>query len=426
MTERRLALFVLLVAGSVAINLLLWRLGATTTLRYTRMLTNAQASADSWRPMAKALSAWDRGEPIYETVFFREREKFQYPPSSLLLPLAVRQDAPADLPLFRALNRIGLWLTILTACCTALLAAMTWRHDRTRAGHARLAAAALLVWLSAFLYFPVVIGYVLGQIQTAVTAAVAVALVAWLRRMDVIAGVAVGTAALVKPHFALLVLWGVTRRRWRFVSAAGITIAAGTVVAMAAFGPGEYVDYVRALGHMGARGEALYANQTVNGLVNRLVQPPEHRGWDFHSYPPPHALVFSATAVSSLALLALAFWAPRRLGFAGAPLDLAVMWVTVTMASPIAWDHHYGVLLPILVVGAGTAWRAQARGAATVVAAAALLTGNIWEPLVDVAAPPWNIAQSYVLAGSLLTLGALYRIGARAGGGATAYGSETI
>jgi alpha-1,2-mannosyltransferase len=425
-TERRLALVVLLVAGSVAVNLLLWRLGATTTLRYTRMLVNTQASADSWRPMARALAAWDRGEPIYRTVFFRGREKFQYPPSSLLLPLAVRQNPAADLPLFRALNRIGLWLTVLTACSVALLAAMTWRNDPTVAGLARLAAATLLVWLSTFLFFPVVISYVLGQIQTVITAAVAVALVAWLRRRDDLAGVAVGIAALVKPHFALLVLWGATRGRWRFVAASGMTVAAGTILAMAVFGPAEYVDYVRALGYMGARGEALYANQTVNGLVNRLVQPPDHRGWDFHSYPPPHPLVLAATATSSLLLLAGALWAPRRLGFAGTPLDLAIMWLTVIMASPIAWDHHYGGLLPILVAGVGIAWRTSAGWAAPALAACALLTGNLWEPLIDVDAPPWNIVQSYVLAGSILTLGTLYRVGARAGSGPAAYLRETV
>lgn len=426
MTERRLALVVLLVAASLAANLLLWRMGATTTLRYTRMLVNSQASADSWRPMARALAAWDRGEPIYATVFFRQREKFQYPPSSLLLPLVVRHNHPADLPLFRALNRIGLWLTVLTAGCVAALAAMIWRLDRTRAGEARLAAATLLVLVSAFLYFPVVISYVLGQIQTVITAAVAVALVAWVRRVDAVAGAAVGIAALVKPHFALLVLWGMTRGRWHFVWTAGITIAAGTIAAMAIFGPGEYVDYVSALGHMGARGEALYANQTVNGLVNRLVQPAEHRGWDFHSYPPPHTAVLIATLASSLTLIGLAFWAPRRLGFAGSPLDLAIAWLTVTMASPIAWDHHYGGLLPILVMAAGTAWRVGVRAAAGALGAAALLTGNLWEPLIDVDDPPWNIVQSYVLAGALLALGLLYRIGAKAGSGPAAYGSERV
>ena len=426
MTERRLSTIVLLVAASVALNLLLWRLGATTTLRYTRMLVNTQASADSWRPMARALAAWDRGEPIYQTVFFREREKFQYPPSSLLLPLAVRRDRSADLPLYRALNRIGLWLTIATACGAALLAALTWRDDRTRAGHARLATATLLVLVAAFLYFPVVISYVLGQIQTVITAAVAVALVAWLRRFDAVAGAAVGIAALVKPHFALLVLWGISRRRWRFVAAAGLTMAAGTIAAMAIFGPREYVDYVGALRHIGARGEALYANQTVNGLVNRLVQPPEHRGWDFHSYPPPQPAVLYATVVSSAVLLALAFWAPRRLGFAGTPLDFAVIWLSVTMASPIAWDHHYGGLLPILVVATGAAWRARVPWASAGLAVAALLTGNLWEPLIDVDGPPWNLVQSYVLAGALLTLALLYRIGAKTGSGPAAYGSEMV
>jgi hypothetical protein len=41
-------------------------------------------------------------------------------------------------------------------------------------------------------------------------------------------------------------------------------------------------------------------------------------------------------------------------------------------------------------------------------------------------APPWNIVQSYVLAGSILTLGTLYRVGARAGSGPAAYLREIV
>jgi hypothetical protein len=41
-----------------------------------------------------------------------------------------------------------------------------------------------------------------------------------------------------------------------------------------------------------------------------------------------------------------------------------------------------------------------------------VMTGNLWEPLIDVEAPRWNVVQSYVLAGSLVTLAALYRLGA--------------
>ena len=144
-------------------------------------------------------------------------------------------------------------------------------------------------------YFPVTIAYVLGQIQTIVNAAISVALVCWLLNRPGGAGVAVGVASLVKPHFALLLVWGAARRRWSFVVAAAVTVAVGAVIAVAIFGWSEHVEYARVLAYIGERGEALYANQTVNGLLNRLLQPLEHRGWDFHSYPPPLQLVKAGT-----------------------------------------------------------------------------------------------------------------------------------
>jgi hypothetical protein len=122
--------------------------------------------------------------------------------------------------------------------------------------------------------------------------------------------------------------------------------------------------------------------------------------------------VIAGTWVSSALLLVLALWAPRRLGFAGSALDLAIVWLSVTLASPIAWDHHYGLLLPILVMGAGAAWASGPRRAVLALAAATVMAGNLWEPLIDIEAPPWNVAQSYVLFGAVIALGALYRLGA--------------
>jgi alpha-1,2-mannosyltransferase len=414
-SEARLTALMLLLGGCVAVNLLLWRTGATTSLRYTRMAIAGQASADSWRPMERALEARDRGERIYATVFFRDREKFQYPPSSLLVPLAVRDAADGDLALFRTLNRVGWYATVVLGLCTACLAALTWREGSSRPQLARLMVASGIAGVSVLLFFPATIGYVLGQIQTIVNAAIGVALVCWLTRRESLAGVAIAIAALVKPHFALLFLWGALRRRWHFVAVGAGVFLIGTIAAMAVFGIAEYRDYVRVLEHIGARGEALYANQTVNGLLNRLIQPAEHRGWDFHSYPPSHALVLAGTSVTSLTLVMAALFVPPRLGFAGTPLDLAIAWLSVTVASPIAWDHHYGGLLPILVIGAGAAWAHGPRWTPYALAACAVVTGNLWEPLIDVEAPPWNVVQSYVLAGSLVILGVLYRLGAAEG-----------
>ena len=77
---------------------------------------NAAHSASQRRFVAAnvtGLEAWDSGQPIYDTVFFRDRVKFQYPPSSLLLPLALRSEQRSGIPLFHALNRVGLAATIV-------------------------------------------------------------------------------------------------------------------------------------------------------------------------------------------------------------------------------------------------------------------------------------------------------------------------
>jgi alpha-1,2-mannosyltransferase len=415
-TRQRLTGLIALLAGVVAVNLLLWRMGHTTSLRYVRMLLIQQASADSWRPMTRGLEAWDSGLPIYDTVFFRDRVKFQYPPSSLLLPLALRSEQRSGIPLFHALNRVGLVATLVVWVSTVVLFARTWQTGSSPTGRWRLWLGGVVVAAASVAYFPVTISYVLGQIQTIVNAAISVALVCWLVNHPTAAGLAVGIASLVKPHFALLLVWGAVRRRWSFVVAATVTASLGAAMAVAIFGWSEHVAYVRVLSYIGERGEALYANQTFNGLLNRLLQPPEHRGWDFHSYPPPLPIVTAGTAATSAALLALAIWLPRRLLFAGTTLDLAIACLSVTMASPIAWDHHYGILLPILVLAGGVASSAGApRWVLPALVLAAVATGNLWEPLIDVEAPPWNVVQSYVLAGALLALMTLYRLGTASG-----------
>ncbi len=134
MTRARLIGLTTLLAGAVAVNVVLWRMGDTTSLRYVRMLLVQQASADSWRPMLRGLDAWDSGQPIYDTVFFRDRVKFQYPPSSLLLPLALRSEQRSGIPLFHALNRVGLAATLVVMLSTVVLFIRTWRTDASMTG----------------------------------------------------------------------------------------------------------------------------------------------------------------------------------------------------------------------------------------------------------------------------------------------------
>ena len=91
------------------------------------------------------------------------------------------------------------------------------------------------------------------------------------------------------------------------------------------------------------------------------------------------------------------------------------MIVSATIASPIAWTHHYAVLLPLfaLVLPGLLAIEhgAHARRALLVLLAASfLLIANTWRAVNQLAETPFNFLQSYVLFGGLVFLGILYRL----------------
>ena len=402
-----------LVFGIAVAGLALRQAGYTTSLPYVRMALQGDAGADSWRPMLQALDAWDAGQPIYEMVFFRNHVKFQYPLTSLFLPMALRSDVRTGDTLIKALNRVSLLVSLVFVACSAALFVMTWFGPRPdwRAWPVWVGAGTVIV--GAVLFYPALMAYVLGQIQTFVNASCAAMLLAWRLNKRALAGVALGLACLLKPHLALFLIWGLLRRAWSFVAAAAAVVILGGATAVALFGVRDNLDYARVVSYMAARGEAIYANQSVNGLLNRLVQPPNERQWDFHSFPPPHPVVRIGTVVAGLALVGTALTLPPTLGFAGSTLDMAAMSLSITMAPPIAWEHHYGVLLPILIVASGAALRMTPprRGWLIMLGISLALAGSLWEPLALVEDPPANLVQSYVLAAAVMVLLALYRLG---------------
>ncbi len=301
-----------LVVSLAAVNLVLRHAGYTTTLRYARMAVEHEATADSWRPMLQALDAWDRGEPVYQTVFFTEHVKFQYPLTTLFLPMALRSPSRTGNALIKALNRVSLAVSAVCVACTAALFVVTWFGPRPDWRDWPIWLGLGTIVAGSVLFHPVLMSYVLGQIQSFVNAALAAMLLAWRLNRRIAAGVALGIACLIKPHFALLIVWGLLRRAWSFAASTAVVIAIGGAAALAVFGVRDNLDYARVVSYMAARGEAITANQSVNGLLNRLVQPPEAREWDFHSFPPPHPVVRAGTFAAALVLVGAALMRAAR------------------------------------------------------------------------------------------------------------------
>jgi hypothetical protein len=58
-------------------------------------------------------------------------------------------------------------------------------------------------------------------------------------------------------------------------------------------------------------------------------------------------LIYAGTVATSLAILSTALLRRGKEGDPDRVFDFCTMALSVTMASPIAWEHHYGIIFPI-------------------------------------------------------------------------------
>jgi alpha-1,2-mannosyltransferase len=261
--------------------------------------------------------------------------RFTYPPFAAVL-LAPIAPLPAWLT-------AGIWTAVSVA---ALAAAVTVaRRALDQPGPGWLVA---LLTIGAVALEPVWQNLVFGQVNTLIMLAVLVDL---LRPQDRWSGVLLGVAAGVKLtpllFVVLLVLVGRRATAGRAMLAFGGTVAVGFLVS-----PAWSADYWRpALIDAGRIGPpALAHNQSVYGALTRLLdERPSIPLWLALAVP---------VAVVVLAL-GVRWW--RR----GDPLlGVCLAAMSMLLASPVSWSHHWVWAVPVALVlweysrGAAVAWTA--------------------------------------------------------------------
>jgi hypothetical protein len=179
--------------------------------------------------------------------------------------------------------------------------------------------------------------------------------------------------------------------------------AAGVAASIAVYGFADHVDYVRALSFMSQHGESYYPNQSMNGLLNRLMsvsEPALYGNLEFlgDRFPPFNPWVYGGTILAAAVILLTALFHRQR----DRTIDFCTMAVSATVASPIAWEHHYGILLPVFAVLLATAPPSRGRlfwfMASYLVASAFLPATNL------LAATVLNVTQSYLFVAALILL----------------------
>ncbi len=422
-----LGLALLLLASSFAVSGAIWLAAPAdykeTVLQHSWDVLRGRSGDDSWDPSAAALRHVRSGgaATLYADIFFKRGIRYQYPPSALFALAAMEWIAPARVlvddvryagPRPTINDMIGWFFLLLTAAATAALLEIGLR----RRGIARGGAAMLALRLAAvagltLTFYPAVKAFTLGQIQTWVNGAFAAALLCWITGRKTGAGALVAFICLIKPHYGLLLVWAALRGEWRFVYACGAAIAAGLAVSVGVLGWENHLDYLRVLSFLSERGESYFPNQSVNGLLNRLMSigdPQKFNNvfWREAHFPPFTPLVYYGTLATSILILGAALLRRRRANDPGRALDFCTMVLSLTMASPIAWEHHYGVLLPIMAVLFSTALGDRARTAG--LALCYVLAANLFIAANALAPSVLNAAQSYLFAAALGVLALLH------------------
>ncbi|MBP1690767.1 MAG: rane protein [Bacteroidetes bacterium] len=289
------------------------------------------------------------GEPnVYEENHYAGRkvesfsvDLYHYPPTFLLLPMAMRAIAGGE---FLAVRELWFSASALTFMLAIGLIALRMEP----AGRLRVIGMAPLIWCS----MPVLVGLQMSNVQILVLATSALALVLFSSRTP--AGALALAASMVAKIFpGMLFIYLIARRKWREVAwttAAGIAL---TVLAFLVVGPASFQSFFEhhlprlssgeAFARPFAREFAVARNMSPFGIPLKLGA----LGVD--------GMTLEVGRVVSMVYLAgivgLAIWAGRRRPRSGT--EAASVWISLvslgTLASPFAPSNYVLVSLVWLV-----------------------------------------------------------------------------
>ena len=401
-----------------AVNGALGLLSAQTenVLQHSWNVIRAKTIYDSWGVMKEALDYFQApgSGPVYTEIFFHRGERFQYPPSSLFAlqgmlsvagPEHVRTDPQVLAPI--TINDIVGWIFLALTAGTVAALLEHRLHLRQLADDNLALRAVRIVAVAGFTltFYPVVKAFTLGQIQVWLNGLFAIALLCWAVGRHVGSGVLMALISLVKPHYGLFLLWAALRQHWHFATAFAVTLSVGLAASIAVYGLSNHVDYARVLFALSRTGEVYYPNQSVNGVLNRLaglIDPVHYDSLEFADLPPFNIWVYAGTVVTSVIVLASALFRPGGTIDDCRIHDFCIMGLSLTIASPVAWEHHYGITLGMFAVL--FARLAEARSSLLLLAASYVLVSNFIPAANSFASTGLNVMQSYLLVAALVLL----------------------
>lgn len=396
---RRLMLFLLCVLMFEGLMIAVMpRLHSGSVLKITKDALLLHFGNDSWYYMAQGAETWrQHSNTIYETAFFERGIRFIYPPTALLLYQGcgvARFLHMQPFTLFKILlllSMLGTWWIASEFFFTQypnLKRAKAWERWKVR----------LLILALIYTFLPLINALSLGQVQTIINFVLILSAFLWWRGSRVAPGILLGLTCWLKPVMMLFLLWGLLRRQWSFAVSLGSMLLLGLTVSVAVFGWHNTMEYQAVVHFLGRHGDALFTNDSLNGLLHRQMHVGSPVTW-IYGYPPFNRPIYLATLFSSAFLVGAALVIPHLRRMAATTVDFLLFAMAAVMASPIAWEHHYGVFFLVFLL-----WMPQAFRRWPVflgLLAIYFLMTDTWAPLSLLMYSPWTFLISHVYFGGL-------------------------
>ncbi len=402
--DRRLLIFVLL--SLVTANFVQWAIcrglhlgNPGSILPDLRDFFHLQQWTDSWLPMMKSLDYFRAHPtlPIYDAKLY---DTLIYSLASELPLVAMRKLGMSDVWMLRTLAVLS-FLAVWGVAAVSLVMA---RWLLRRRGAELTWKAAIAVVLATVWCYPLIKGYSLGNAQTFLSFGFTVLLLLWTTGQERWAGVVAAMLASVKPQFVLLLVWMLVRKKWGAAWAFLVCGAVLLAISVAVFGWHNNLDYIGVLAGLSHKAQSHYANQSMFGTLNRMIFNGENIEYTPYVYTPYIAWVYRVTVVTSLLLVGTVLLYPWRT-MRGSTADIAAMGIASVAASPMAWEHHYGIVVGIAVWAwfAHACWKNQrpwTLGVAVFLCLNFLPAFNYLHAMRG-----WNVLQSYLYIGALVLMG---------------------
>lgn len=306
-------------------------------------LFEVQHYSDSSMPIYRALNLKNESAIIYDEVFFDEGIKYQYPPTALLpfyFMLKIKHLSFSTFHTFFSQITSIFYLISLAGIFIIFRKFFIDKQDSKVDKYLKYATAFLL----AVTFFPLSRGMFLGQIQAWINCLLVFSIIFLMKNKEKPAGICLAFCILIKPTYALILLWAFSRKKWELFKYILVTVGIVTLISLPIFGIKNFLGYISVLSFLGRHGESFVVNQSFNGFLNRLL----FNGQILQAtqFPPFNKWVYIFTLVSSIILICASFflfYLKKR--EKDNTLDFLILLLSITLASPIAWDHHYGFII---------------------------------------------------------------------------------